>query len=109
VAGAGHFGRGPAFHIPALAVIGVGLIGGSLALALKRRGRVGRVIGAGRSRASLEKALRLGAIDAIAAHAAEAAQAADLIFLPAPVGTMIAINLCCGKTRAISHKTGCVG
>ncbi|MDD9874697.1 MAG: prephenate dehydrogenase/arogenate dehydrogenase family protein [Gammaproteobacteria bacterium] len=86
MAGAGHFGRGPAFHIPALAVIGVGLIGGSLALALKRRGRVGRVIGAGRSRASLEKALRLGAIDAIAAHPAEAAQAADLIFLSAPVG-----------------------
>lgn len=86
MAGAGHCGRGPAFHIPALAVIGVGLIGGSLALALKRRGRVGRVIGAGRSRASLEKALRLGVIDAIAAHPAEAAQAADLIFLSAPVG-----------------------
>jgi len=86
VAGAGHFGRGPAFHIPVLAVIGVGLIGGSLALALKRRGRVGRVIGAGRSRASLDKALRLGAIDAIAAHPEEAAQAADLIFLSAPVG-----------------------
>lgn len=86
MAGAGHSGRGPAFHIPVLAVIGVGLIGGSLALALKRRGRVGRVIGAGRSRASLEKALRLGAIDAIAAHPAQAAEAADLILLSAPVG-----------------------
>ena len=41
--------------IPRLAIIGVGLIGGSLALALKERGVVGEVVGCGRGRPNLEK------------------------------------------------------
>ncbi len=53
------------FHIPRLAVIGVGLIGGSLALALKAAGAVGEVVGIGRGRANLEKALELGVVDRI--------------------------------------------
>lgn len=71
-----------------LAIIGVGLIGGSLALALKRRGLVGTVIGAGRSRASLETALRLGVIDAIADDPARAAEQADIVVLAAPVNAI---------------------
>ncbi len=46
--------------IPRLAVVGVGLIGGSLALALKNAGAVGEVVGIGRGLANLEKALELG-------------------------------------------------
>lgn len=46
-----------------LVVIGVGLIGGSVALALKRRGRVERVVGVGRSRANLDEALKAGIVD----------------------------------------------
>jgi prephenate dehydrogenase len=46
-----------------LVVIGVGLIGGSFALALRRRGVVERVIGIGRTRANLEEARARGAID----------------------------------------------
>ena len=46
-----------------LAVIGVGLIGGSLAGALKKRGAVGTVVGCGRSEENLEIALTRGLID----------------------------------------------
>lgn len=46
-----------------LVVIGVGLIGGSIALALKRRGLVDRVVGVGRSRANLDEALTAGVVD----------------------------------------------
>ncbi len=69
-------------------VCGVGLIGGSFALALKKAGVVGEVVGLGRSRAPLEEAQRLGVIDRIAADWADAAQDADLILLAMPVGQM---------------------
>jgi prephenate dehydrogenase len=73
------------FFIPRLAVIGVGLIGGSLALALKAAGAVGEVVGIGRGRANLEKALELGVIDRIATDAADGCRQADVIFLATPV------------------------
>ena len=75
-----------AFYIPTLAVIGVGLIGGSLARALKRGRHVGRVVGAGRSLASLQKARRLGVIDVMSASPAQAAQGADVVVVATPVG-----------------------
>jgi len=68
-----------------VAVIGVGLIGGSFALALKRARACGQVVGAGRSRANLRRARRLGIIDSIAPNAAAAANGADLILIAAPV------------------------
>ncbi|TAK46012.1 MAG: prephenate dehydrogenase/arogenate dehydrogenase family protein [Betaproteobacteria bacterium] len=68
-----------------LAVIGVGLIGGSFALALRSAGLARQVIGAGRSPGNLELALRRGVIDAIAADAAQAAQGADLVIVATPV------------------------
>ena len=68
-----------------LAVIGVGLIGGSFALALRSAGLARQVIGAGRSPGNLELALQHGVIDAIAADAAQAAQGADLVIVATPV------------------------
>ena len=68
-----------------LAVIGVGLIGGSFALALKRAGKVSHVVGAGRNRANLDLARGRGAIDSIAPDAAAAARDADLVLVAAPV------------------------
>jgi prephenate dehydrogenase len=73
------------FHIDTLAVCGVGLIGGSFALALKHSGAVRRVVGAGRSRENLERALAVGAIDEIASDAGAAARGSDLIFVAVPV------------------------
>jgi prephenate dehydrogenase len=74
-----------------LVVCGVGLIGGSFALALRRAGAVGTVVGIGRSRAALERALALGIIDAIADGWADALADADFVLLAAPVGQMDAI------------------
>lgn len=46
--------------IKKLAIIGVGLIGGSLARALRAQGEVDEVVGCGRGKVNLEKALELG-------------------------------------------------
>jgi prephenate dehydrogenase len=71
-----------------IVVCGVGLIGGSFALALKKAGAVREVVGIGRSRDSLETAQNLGIIDRVAADWSDAASGADLILLAMPVGQM---------------------
>ena len=71
-----------------LAIIGVGLIGGSLALALKEAGAVGQVVGCGRGRPNLEKALELGVIDSYTREPAEAVRDADVVFLATPVKSL---------------------
>ncbi|HLX81900.1 MAG TPA: prephenate dehydrogenase/arogenate dehydrogenase family protein [Burkholderiales bacterium] len=68
-----------------VAVIGVGLIGGSFALALKGAKRCGHVVGAGRSAANLELALERGAVDSFESEAAKAVRGADLVLVAAPV------------------------
>jgi len=74
--------------IPRLAIIGVGLIGGSLSLALKEAGAVGEVVGCGRGKPNLEKALELGVIDRYTRDPLEAVKDADVIFLATPVKTL---------------------
>src|SRR4051812_17428052 len=69
-----------------LAVIGVGLIGGSFALALRQAGKVSHVVGVGRSRENLELARERRIIDSIAPNAAAAARDADVVLVAAPVG-----------------------
>jgi prephenate dehydrogenase len=73
-----------------LAIIGVGLIGGSFALALKKNVAVGEVVGLGRSRGNLAAALERRVIDRVADDAASAVREADLVFLSVPVGQMSA-------------------
>ena len=73
------------FYCPRLCIVGSGLIGGSLALALKRAGRVGEVIGAGRNEATLQRAQALGIIDRYATDIAEAARGADIVLLSVPL------------------------
>ena len=68
-----------------VAILGVGLIGGSFALALKQAKACAHVVGAGRSPANLKLALERGAIDSIAADAVAATHGADLVLLAAPV------------------------
>ena len=74
-----------------LAIIGVGLIGGSFALALKRARAVRLVVGVGRTRRNLEAALELGAIDEATLDPALAVEGADLVLLATPVGQMPAL------------------
>jgi prephenate dehydrogenase len=74
--------------IQKLAIIGVGLIGGSLARALREAGLVGEIVGAGRSPERLQQALDLGVIDQAAVNAGDAVRGADMIVLAVPMGSM---------------------
>ncbi len=74
-----------------LVIFGVGLIGGSFALALRQAGLVREIVGVGRSAENLEQALRLGVIDRAEVEAASAVQDADLVMLAVPVGQMAAV------------------
>ena len=71
-----------------VAVVGVGLIGGSFALAIRKAGFQGRIIGVS-SQPTIEKALARGVIDD-AMPLAEAAAAADLIYLSQPISGILA-------------------
>jgi prephenate dehydrogenase len=68
-----------------LVVVGVGLIGASAALALRAAGAVGTVAGIGRSRANVERALAMGAIDAAGGYDAATLGDADVVLVAVPV------------------------
>lgn len=70
-----------------LAIIGVGLIGGSLARALKRKRACGKVVGYGRDTTHLQKAVDLGVIDEFGLTIANAVKDADVIVLATPLAT----------------------
>ena len=90
--------------IPKLAVVGVGLIGGSLALALKAAKAVGEVIGIGRGLANLEKAFDLGVVDRIEQDPRAGVADADLVFLATPVRSLESV----AAVIAPSMKPGAV-
>ncbi len=71
-----------------LVIIGVGSIGASLGLALRREGFVQTVTGVGRSIDNLHLAQQRGAIDQYTTHAAQAVETADVVFLAVPMGSM---------------------
>jgi prephenate dehydrogenase len=66
-------------------IVGVGLIGGSFARALRRAGMAGTIVGLGRSPAAMARALELGIIDAVATSPADAMRGASLVLVAAPV------------------------
>jgi prephenate dehydrogenase len=87
-----------------VAVLGVGLIGGSIGLAARRR--IGAdVVGFDPSAETLERALELGAIDSAAVSAADAASGADAIFCAAPVAALPALV---GEALAASNDDAVV-
>jgi len=71
-----------------IVIFGVGLIGGSFALALRKANAVGEVVGFGRSEATLQQALQLGILDRIGEDATREVADADLVLLATPVGQM---------------------
>ncbi|MHB8743498.1 MAG: prephenate dehydrogenase [Sulfuricaulis sp.] len=74
-----------------LCIVGIGLIGGSLARALREAGYVREVIGYGRSVGNLQQAVELGVIDRAEVSLADAARDADVIVLAVPVVSIIEI------------------
>mgnify|MGYP001812282149 CR=1 FL=1 len=77
--------------IERLCVIGVGLIGGSLARALRDAGACREVVGAGRNPANLQTAVDLGVIDRYETDLARAVAGADMVLVAVPLGAMAAV------------------
>ena len=74
--------------IERLAIIGVGLIGGSLSLALKQANAVKHVVGCGRNLQNLQKGVEIGVIDSFESSIADAVKAADMVVVAVPLGAM---------------------
>ncbi|HKK14074.1 MAG TPA: prephenate dehydrogenase/arogenate dehydrogenase family protein [Gammaproteobacteria bacterium] len=71
-----------------LCIIGVGLIGGSLARALRRSGDCGEIVGVGRNADNLRRAVELGVIDRYETDPARGVEDADRVVLAVPLGAM---------------------
>ena len=74
-----------------ITIFGVGLIGGSLALALRTAGFCNRIVGCSRNEAHLQRAIELGVIDSYSLQPTEAVVDADIVVLATPVGSFSAI------------------
>jgi prephenate dehydrogenase len=74
--------------IERLCIIGVGLIGGSLARALREAGVVGTIVGSSRNARHLQRAVDLGVIDGFDTDCAHAVHGADMVFVSVPLGAM---------------------
>lgn len=75
--------------IERIAILGVGLIGGSLGMAWRRAGVAREIVGAGRHRETLDAAIDVGAIDRYTTSFIAAVQDADLVVLCAPISTIV--------------------
>lgn len=91
-------------HFNRVCIIGVGLIGGSLAMVMKDKGLADTVVGVGRGLANLEIAEERGIIDTFTRDVAEGVMDADLVVVATPVRKM-ADTL---RTAAPNLKAGCV-
>jgi prephenate dehydrogenase len=77
----------PSSNYGTVTIVGVGLIGASLGLALKQAGVVNKVLGVGRTKENLDQALKMGAIDGVV-DLVEATMQSDVVVLCVPVAQM---------------------
>ncbi len=92
-----------------IAIVGVGLIGGSLGLALKKRNLIKEVVGIGRRQESIDKALQAGAVDRGTLKLEEGVKDVDLVVIATPVGSiteMIKRTIIALPQRAIITDVG---
>jgi prephenate dehydrogenase len=75
-------------ELKTIAIVGVGLIGGSIGLGLRAIGCAARRIGIGRRRESLDKALAYDAVDAVTLDPREGVHEADLVIVCTPIGAI---------------------
>jgi prephenate dehydrogenase len=86
-----------------VAIVGVGLIGGSIGLALRQRGLAEKVVGIGRRQPSIERALAAGALDEGGVNLETGAAGADLVVVAAPVADVA--ELVCRSVEAAGEDT----
>jgi prephenate dehydrogenase len=91
-------------HFNKVAIIGVGLIGGSLAIVLRRKGMAGSIVGIGRGMENLDAARRLGVVDVITQDIGAGVKDADLVVVAVPV-LKIAETV---RKAAPDLKKGCI-
>src|SRR6478609_7345518 len=87
-----------------VAIVGVGLIGGSIGLALRERKLAQKIVGIGRRRESLQQALALGCVDHICTSIAEGVAQAEIVVVCTPVES-IAAHL---AEAAAAAPRGCI-
>lgn len=87
-----------------IAIIGVGLIGGSIGEAVKKKCLAGSVVGIGRRASSIDEALRRGAIDKGTLDPESGVRGADLVIIATPIGLMPEIV----KRMRGSLRKGCI-
>ena len=87
-----------------VAIIGVGFMGASLGLAIKKKGLAREIVGIGRQEASLKQAKDLGAVDEVTLDFNKGIIGADLIVLATPVNTI----LDCIETLGKESRRGCI-
>ncbi len=90
-------------------IVGVGLLGGSIGMALQARGIASQVIGVGRSAEKLDAALRLGAIGSATTDLDQAVAGADLVVVCTPVRTIPDLVAACGPRVSASALITDVG
>jgi cyclohexadieny/prephenate dehydrogenase len=94
-----------------VAILGVGLIGSSIAHAMRRRNLAGHIVGHTRRADTLKRAKKVGFADSLTDSAAKAVKGADLVILATPVGAFGAIAKAIGphlKSGAIVTDVGSV-
>ncbi|OGT96278.1 MAG: prephenate dehydrogenase [Geobacteraceae bacterium GWB2_52_12] len=92
------------FIIDRLAIIGVGLIGGSFARALRQAGAVKTIVGIDRDASNLQQALSLGVVDEISGNPCQGVRGADAVFISVPVCSIPAAF----QEIAASLDPGCI-
>ena len=91
-------------HFERLALIGVGLIGSSIARAARRADLAGTIVGCARTAQTRDKAMELGIVDAAHEDPAEAVAGADLVIVCSHLGSYAAV----GKAMAPGLKPGAI-
>ena len=94
----------PDFSDTTIAILGVGLMGGSLGLAARERLGVRQVFGFSRTRRTLMRALELGAITDQASSIEEAVATADFCFVATPVRTILSVS----RQALAASRAGCI-
>jgi prephenate dehydrogenase len=87
-------------HVPTLGIIGLGLIGGSIALSARKRALAGRIVGCDRSEGILARARDLGMLDDTTTDPCTAARQSSLVVICTPVDRIIdTVTGCCDACR----------